>query len=120
MDVNRTNGAALEAPLDELKVLGEERGEQNAALQEDIRFLQAQVEAHARAEAELRIALREALRVMPKALDRGNATEMPEAQTTEQTAEAPIEAQRPARATDKLPLSRAPLWLRFFWIRWKR
>jgi hypothetical protein len=43
----------------------------------------------------------------------------PEAQTTIQPPEPLREAQRPAQATEKLPLSRAPLWLRFFGIRWK-
>ena len=69
-------GAPISANLSELvrSVPVQEWKEREAELKEEIHFLRGLVEGHQRSEAELRAALREALKAMPKALDLGTQT----------------------------------------------
>jgi uncharacterized coiled-coil DUF342 family protein len=83
----------------------------------------AQLLEELRASREDRAALREQIRQLTEevaALRAERATQPPEATpTAQEPATLPRETQWTQAGTEKQPLSRAPLWLRFFGIRWR-
>lgn len=85
-DATRDNSATVEAALRD--ALARER--------EQVNFLRAQVESHARAEAELRAALREALKLQARALPSPDAQEAPAVVPPVPAAGRIVEAARPA------------------------
>jgi predicted RNase H-like nuclease (RuvC/YqgF family) len=79
-------------------------------LESEVSFLRGLVEQHQRSEAELRAALREALKAMPKALEQGNAIEAPKSPEIAPDVVSPIKSTKPPQKPQKREKMARPLW----------
>jgi hypothetical protein len=85
------------------------------AQREEILFLRGLVEQHQRSEAELRAALREVLKAMPKELGQGNAIEAPKSGDNPSNEGLPIELPKASQIAQKR--EPRPLWKLMLGIR---